>query len=52
MKNKSIYIFLIISCLLIFLAGCGKNDNTNSNETNSISVNRVSTEVSIRKYYK
>lgn len=55
MKNKSLYVFLTISCLLLFLAGCGKNENKNNennSETNSISVNRLSADVTIREYFK
>ena len=46
MKTKLIYILLLLSILLFFLAGCGK-DNNKQNEANTVSANRLSTEVSI-----
>lgn len=46
MKSKFIYILSLLSILLFFLAGCGKNDNE-SNVTNTASANRMSTEISI-----
>ncbi len=46
MKTKLIYILLLLSILLFFLAGCGK-DNNKQNEANTVSANRLSSEVSI-----
>lgn len=46
MKSKFIYFIFLLSVLLFFLAGCGENDNT-SNETNNVSANRTSTEISL-----
>lgn len=45
MKKKFLYLFSILSILVLSLAGCG-NDNSNTQE-NSISANRTNAEVSV-----
>lgn len=44
MKSKFIYILSVLSILLFFLTGCGKD---NTNETNTVSANRTSAETSL-----
>lgn len=44
MKSKFIYILSVLSILLFFLTGCGKD---NTNETNTVSANRTSAEASL-----
>ncbi len=45
MKKKFLYIFSILSILILSLAGCGKDDS--KAQENSVSANRTNTEVSI-----
>lgn len=46
MKYKSIYILSLLYVLLFFLTGCSNNSNI-SNETNTVSANRINTEISL-----
>ncbi len=46
MKFKFIYILSLLSVLLFFLTGCSNNSNL-ANETNTVSVNRTNTEISL-----
>ncbi len=46
--KKTIYMILILSCLLFNLAGCGNNENTSTtNEQNTTSVSKLNTEISV-----